>query len=89
MTRLEALRRHALAHPATCKRLDRLYPNDEALRAVLSSPDTLARHLQAAARLSQDEVESLVAPLVTEAGDGPEPTENDTHTVRTTAFYAS
>ncbi len=86
MNRLEAVRRLVLASPAACKRLDRLHPSDSALLAALDDPSALAGHLQAA-RLSRDEVESLIAPLVTDAGDGPPPTEAQIMDIRMVAKY--
>lgn len=85
MTRLEAARKLVLASPAACKRLDRLHPHDDALRAVLNDASALAGHLQAA-RVTRDEVESLIAALVTEAGEAPGATESDIYTVRMQAY---
>lgn len=85
MTRQEAIRRHALAHAPTCKRLARLYSDDAALAMALSGPE-LEGHLRAAARLSRDDLERLIAPLITEGGESPA-TESDVQTVRIQAAY--
>lgn len=86
MTRLEAIRRHALAHALTCKRLARLYSDEEALRVALSGQE-LEGHLRAAARLSRDDLERLIGPLVTEGGEPPPATEADVQTVRMRVEY--
>jgi hypothetical protein len=88
MTRLEALRRLAISNPATCKRLDRLASSDSALALIMDDPSALEGHFRAAARLSCEEVESLLAPLVTGEGDAPPSSQSQLMDVRTVAKYA-
>lgn len=73
MTRLEALRRHVVAHAATCKRLDRWASSDETLAELLNDADSLEGHLMTAARLSRAEVKALIAPLLTKGAKNPPP----------------
>jgi hypothetical protein len=86
VTRLEAIRRHVLAHAPTCKRLARLYSDEEALRVALSGQE-LEGHLRAAAGLSRDDLERLIAPLISEGGEPPPASETDVQTVRMQACY--
>lgn len=86
MTRLEALRRHVVAHAATCKRLDRWFRADESLAEALNDADSLESHLMVAARLSRAEVKALIAPLLTKGAKNPPPaTESLIMDVRTVA----
>jgi hypothetical protein len=82
MTRLEALRRHALAHVRTARRLDRL--SDSALLAALDSESTLASAIMAGAKIDRDALDRLLGP-VTE-GEAPA-NENDVMTVRMVAKH--
>lgn len=85
MTRVELLRRNALAHVPTARRLDRLYPSDNALLAALDSEATLSAAIMAGAKIDRDALDRLLGP-VTE-GETITPTENDLQTIRTVAKY--
>ena len=85
MTRVEALRRYSLAHPPTCKRLSRLYTDDEVLARVLSDERALESHLMGAARLNREALERILSQ--TDGGASPPVTENDIQTVRMAAAY--
>lgn len=61
MTRLEALRRYSLAHPPTCKRLSRLYTDDEVLARVLGDERALESHLMGAARLNREALDRILS----------------------------
>ncbi len=88
MTRLEALRRLAMVSPATCKRMDRFAGDDSDLAAMLNDPAALASHLMGGSRLTRDEVDRLVAALVTCTGEAPPATEAQILDVRMVAAYA-
>lgn len=89
MTRTEALRRLLFSHGRACARLVRQMHDDEShIRAALSDDATMAGALRVAARLSADEVERLLRPLITSDGPGPSPTPGDIETCRMVAAYA-
>jgi hypothetical protein len=62
-SRLTLLRRHALAHVRTARRLDRLYPSDSALLVALDSEGILAGAIMAAGRLTCEELDNLLGPV--------------------------
>jgi hypothetical protein len=85
MTRLELLRRHALANVRTARRLDRLYPSDSALLVALDSESTLAAALMSAGRLDADGLSGLIGEVTNE--EAPGATEGDVMTVRMVAKH--
>jgi hypothetical protein len=85
MTRLELLRRHALSHVRTARRLDRLYPSDSALLVALDSEATLAGAIMAAGKIDRDALDRLLGP-VTE-GEAPPANDNDLQTIRMVAKH--
>lgn len=86
MTRVEALRRLALSNPATCKRLAR--NSDASIELALNDPGSLEGYLRAGARLTREEIDGLLANLVTPDAEAKPATLNDIMTVQTVAAYA-
>lgn len=88
MTKIEALRRFAISSAKTCKLLNKRAPTDPALAEIMDNPRLLEGYFRSATRLSIEAVESLLAPLVTDGGDGPPVSESKLMDVRTIATYA-
>ena len=88
MTRIEFLRRLAISSSKTCKLLNKRAPTDPALAEIMNNPPYLEGYFRSATGLSTEAVESLLAPLVTDAGDGPPVSESQLMDVRTIAAYA-
>jgi hypothetical protein len=83
-SRLTLLRRHALAHVRTARRLDRLYPSDSALLVALDSEGILAGAIMAAGKIDRDTLDRLLGPVTDE--ETPGATEGDVMTVRMQAY---
>lgn len=86
MTKVEALRRLALSNPATCKRIARA--SDAAIELALNDAGTLEGYLRAGARLTREEIDGLLANLVTpDAVAAPRATENEIETIKMVGTY--
>lgn len=87
MTKLEALRRHALAHGPTCRRIARNCQNDDQIAGILNDAGSLESFIRSAVRLNREELNSLISPLVTEGADSAPASLSDVETVKTRAYY--
>lgn len=84
--RTNCLRRLCLSHPRTAKTIARRGGDPEGIRVILDDPRAMEGFLRMAARLTREEIESMVVPNLTDAPAVPA-TENDSMTIQMVAAH--
>lgn len=65
--RTDLLRRLCLSHPRTAKTIARRGGDAEGIRAILDDPRAMEGFLRTAARLTREEIDSMIGPNLTDA----------------------
>jgi len=86
MTRAEAIRCLLFSHGRACAALAR--KSGGTLADALADEHAMIAAIRSGARLSADEVERLLRPLITSDAPTPSPTPGDIETCRMVAAYA-
>ncbi len=84
--RTDCLRRLCLSHPRTAKTIARRGGDPAGIEAILDDPRAMESFLRMAARLTREEIDSLIAPNLTNAPATPA-TENDSMTIQMVAAH--
>ncbi len=84
--RTNCLRRLCLSHPRTAKTIARRGGDPAGIRALLDDPRAMEGFLRMAARLTREEIDSVIGPNLTDAPATPA-TENDSMTIQMVAAH--
>lgn len=84
--RTDCLRRLCLSHPRTAKTIARRGGDPEGILAILDDPRAMEGFLRMAARLTREEIDSMIAPNLTDAPAVPA-AENDSMTIQMVAAH--